>query len=207
VEDDHEAHELVGISIPSRTTQSQTYSPGFYIGRKRRTIPSASSTSAGGALLRRGSRLPLQFISFPMLSCAANASASLIDHEFGDSHTYFHSRAPAGASHSPPANAIVQETGVTTWMTKLSESSYAYHSKGRACCPVVRSWPNDPLPSKFIPNAQWQTRTESTVSFHATGVHKQPQIPQKIKCNSEKPTEIVTTCTESSISFHSRSAI
>jgi hypothetical protein len=146
-----------------------------------------------------------------MLHFAAEASPAVIDHEFGASHTYFHNRAPTGGrvrSRSPPPEAVVQETGVTTWMTKLSESSYAYHSRGRVSRPVVRIWPTDPRPTEFIPSAQWHTQTESSVSFHATGIRKAAvQEPQEASISSKTiQNTILTDRTESSICFHCRSA-
>jgi hypothetical protein len=126
-----------------------------------------------------------------------------IDHEFGASHTYFHNRS-AGRSRSPPPvpppEAVVQETGVVTWMAKLSDSAYSYHSRGRASRPVIRNWPAKTAVAEFIPNAHWQMQTESSVSFHATGIRKSPAREMVM------PSTIVTNSTESSICFHCRSA-
>jgi hypothetical protein len=162
-----------------------------------------------GTILENDARLIQILTSFCMLHSAAEASPVVIDHEFGASHTYFHNRAPTGArvrSTSPPPEAIVQDTGVTTWMAKLSESSYAYHSRGRVSRPVVRNWATDAPKREFIPSAQWHTQTESSVSFHATGVRKAAAQEPSIASNKEMKNTIFTDRTESSICFHCRSA-
>jgi hypothetical protein len=147
-----------------------------------------------------------------MLHSAPPTLPVVIDHEFGASHTYFHNRSPAGArvrAPSPPREAVVQESGVTTWMAKLSESSYAYHSRGRAARPVVRDWPANPRATEFIPSAQWHTQTDSSVSFHTMGIRKAAvgaPAAASLPANVEKRNTILTDRTESSVCFHCRPA-